>query len=88
MDLIEVGNVSTTSGVAAGAHDEQALLQRSINENTILFQQGRSWEKIGACLRRYAAFDRRAVVPAGVPGARVLPGILHGLTPRLCALAR
>jgi hypothetical protein len=54
MDVIEVGNVSTTSGVAAGAHDEHALLQRSINENTISFQQGRSWEKMGECLRRYA----------------------------------
>jgi hypothetical protein len=54
MDLIEVGNVSTASAAYAGHVDEAALLRRSIEENTISFQQGRSMVKMGDSLRRYA----------------------------------
>jgi hypothetical protein len=54
MDLIEVGIVSTASTAYAGHVDEAALLRRSIEENTISFQQGRSMVKMGDSLRRYA----------------------------------
>jgi hypothetical protein len=37
MDLIEVGNVSTTSAAPAG-FSEDALLLKSISENKISFQ--------------------------------------------------
>jgi len=54
MDLIEVGNVSIASTMYAGHVDDAALLRRSIEENTISFQQGRSMVKMGESLRRYA----------------------------------
>ncbi len=54
MDLIEVGNVSTASATYAGLFDEAALLRRSLDENTISFQQERSMFKMGESLRRYA----------------------------------
>ena len=53
MDLIEVGNVSTTSAAPAG-FSEDALLLKSISENKISFQQGRSMLRMGESLRRYA----------------------------------
>ena len=54
MDLIEVGIVSNASTAYACPADEAALLRRSIEENTISFQQGRSMVKMGDSLRRYA----------------------------------
>ena len=53
MDLIEVGNVSTTSAAPAG-FSEDALFLKSISENKISFQQGRSMLRMGESLRRYA----------------------------------
>ena len=60
MDLIEVGNVSTASATYAGHFDEAALLRRSVDENTISFQQGRSMFKMGESLPR---FSRRSSAP-------------------------
>ena len=55
MDFVEVGNVSTTSGVGLSGHnDEAALLLKSIVDNKISFQQGKTLGKMCESLRRHA----------------------------------
>ena len=55
MDSAEVGNVSTTSGIGLpGPSDEAALFLKSIADNKISFQQGRTMGKMCESLRRHA----------------------------------
>ena len=55
MDFVEVGNVSTTSGTGhSGQSDETALLLKSIVDNKISFQQGRTMGKMCESLRHHA----------------------------------
>ena len=55
MDFVEVGNVSTTSGFGLSGHnDEAALLLKSIVDNKISFQQGKTLGKMCESLRRHA----------------------------------
>jgi hypothetical protein len=53
MDFVEVGNVSTTSGFgSSGQNDEAALLLKSVVDNKISFQQGKTLRK---CVKACAA---------------------------------
>ena len=55
MDFVEVGNVSTTSGFGlSGQNDEAALLLKSVVDNKISFQQGKTLGKMCESLRRHA----------------------------------
>ena len=55
MDFVEVGNVSTTSGFgSSGQNDEAALLLKSVVDNKISFQQGKTLKKMCESLRRHA----------------------------------
>ena len=55
MDFVEVGNVSTTSGFdLSGQNDEAALLLKSVVDNKISFQQGKSLKNMCESLRRHA----------------------------------
>ena len=64
MDFAEVGNVSTTSGFGLSGHnDEAALLLKSIADNKISFQQGKTLgtmcESLRCHARRSAGVDLR-----------------------------
>ena len=55
MDIVEVGNVSTTSGFGlSGQNDEAALLLKSIVDNKISFQQGKTLGEMCESLHRHA----------------------------------
>ena len=55
MDIVKVGNVSSTSGTGhSGQSDEAALLLKSIVDNKISFQQGRTMGRMCESLRRHA----------------------------------